>query len=184
MIHLSRRDLLAGAATVGAATVATHSQLRHAGRSAASWRTGPRFLSLQGRSYECHLDQNDGARCFRCRYVRNQMSRRTTRWPRLKPPICQGHGDRAVQTLSLFNTGSKLVLIDCGNGIAALEPTKGAGRPDAAKSRRRRYRPQEHRRRSLMSHCIRSHQRHSCAGRLDGVPERRNHGAGEKDWDF
>ena len=26
----------------------------------------------------------------------------------------------------LINTGSKLILIDCGNGIAALEPTKGA----------------------------------------------------------
>ncbi len=26
----------------------------------------------------------------------------------------------------LINTGSKLVLIDCGNGIANLEPTKGA----------------------------------------------------------
>ncbi len=26
----------------------------------------------------------------------------------------------------LINTGSKLVLIDCGNGVANLEPSKGA----------------------------------------------------------
>ena len=29
----------------------------------------------------------------------------------------------------LINTGGKLILIDCGNGIAAFEPTKGRGRP-------------------------------------------------------
>jgi len=73
MIHLSRRDLLAGAATVGAADCGDAiRQLRHAGRSAASWRTGPRFLSLQGRFLRVHLDQRRCALVSDAGYVRNQ----------------------------------------------------------------------------------------------------------------
>ena len=45
----------------------------------------------------------------------------------------------------LINTGSKLILIDSGNGIANFEPDQGRGRPHPAKSRRRRRRSQEHR---------------------------------------
>ena len=43
----------------------------------------------------------------------------------------------------LINTGSKLILIDCGNGVAALEPSKGAAGRTLQKSRRRRRRSQE-----------------------------------------
>ena len=43
----------------------------------------------------------------------------------------------------LINTGSKLILIDCGNGIAGLRADQGRGRPHAAKPRRRRRRSQE-----------------------------------------
>src|SRR5258708_12955129 len=39
--------------------------------------------------------------------------------------MAEGMGSVAFNP-QLVNTGRKLILIDCGNGVSALEPTKGA----------------------------------------------------------
>ena len=80
----------------------------------------------------------------------------------------------------LINTGSKLVLIDTGNGIATLEPTKGAVGRTLQNLAAAGVDPK-----SidivLMSHLHPDHTNGiRAARRLDGVSECRAHGAGER----
>ena len=126
MIHLSRRDLLAGAATVGAATVATpfaNSVTRAAVPPAGA--QAPGFYRYKVGSYEC-TSINDGARSF------PMPDTFVTNVPKDDALAAAeaAYMPKGMVTVpfnpQLINTGSKLVLIDCGNGIAALEPTKGA----------------------------------------------------------
>ena len=126
MIHLSRRDLLAGAAAVGAATVAT--PLANSVARAAVPPVGaqaPGFYRYKVGSYEC-TSINDGARSF------PMPDTFVTNVPKDDALAAAeaAYMPKGMVTVpfnpQLINTGSKLILIDCGNGIAALEPTKGA----------------------------------------------------------
>ncbi len=51
----------------------------------------------------------------------------------------------------LINTGSKLVLIDTGNGVANLEPSKGAVGRTLRNLARCRRRPEAHRHRAAVA---------------------------------
>jgi len=126
MIHLSRRDLLAGAAAVGAATVATpfaNSVARAAVPPVGA--QAPGFYRYKVGSYEC-TSINDGARLF------PMPDTFVTNVPKDDALAAAeaAYMPKGMVTVpfnpQLINTGSKLVLIDCGNGVAALEGSKGA----------------------------------------------------------
>jgi glyoxylase-like metal-dependent hydrolase (beta-lactamase superfamily II) len=125
MTDLNRRHLLAGVAAVGAAAVTglrptiANASLPQAGTQA------PGFYRYKVGSYEC-TSINDGARTFPMpdKFVAN-----------LSKDEALAAGEAAYMPKGmvtipfnpqLINTGSKLVLIDTGNGIANFEASKGA----------------------------------------------------------
>jgi glyoxylase-like metal-dependent hydrolase (beta-lactamase superfamily II) len=125
MTDLNRRHLLAGAATFGAAAVtgfgptAANASVPQAGTQA------PGFYRYKVGSYEC-TSINDGARTFPMpdKFVVNAPK---------EEALAAGEAaymPKGMVTVpfnpQLINTGSKLVLIDTGNGVANLEPSKGA----------------------------------------------------------
>jgi len=71
------------------------------------------------------------------RQMGDQTWRRTRHWPRRKAAYMPKGMVTVPFNPQLINTGSKLILVDTGNGIATLEPTKGAVGRHAAESRRR-----------------------------------------------
>ncbi|MBR0975548.1 MULTISPECIES: MBL fold metallo-hydrolase [Bradyrhizobium] len=125
MTDLNRRHLLAGAAAVGAAAV---TGLRPNIANASVPQTGtqaPGFYRYKVGSYEC-TSINDGARTFPMpdKFVVNVPK---------DEALAAGEASympKGMVTVpfnpQLINTGSKLVLIDTGNGVANLEPSKGA----------------------------------------------------------
>jgi glyoxylase-like metal-dependent hydrolase (beta-lactamase superfamily II) len=126
MIELTRRDLLTGAAAVGAAamlpplaTWPAEAAVPPAGAQA------PGFYRYKVGSLEC-TSINDGARSFPMpdTFVKNVPKEDAL------AAAEAAYMPKGMVTVpfnpQLINTGSKLVLIDCGNGIAAFEPTKGA----------------------------------------------------------
>jgi glyoxylase-like metal-dependent hydrolase (beta-lactamase superfamily II) len=125
MTDLNRRHLLAGAAAVGAAAV---TGLRPTAVSAAVPPAGtqaPGFYRYKVGSFEC-TSINDGARTFPMpdKFVVNVPK---------EEALAAGEAaymPKGMVTVpfnpQLINTGSKLVLIDTGNGVANLEPSKGA----------------------------------------------------------
>ncbi|MGY3291527.1 glyoxylase-like metal-dependent hydrolase (beta-lactamase superfamily II) [Bradyrhizobium sp. LM3.6] len=125
MTDLNRRHLLAGAAAVGAAAV---TGLRPTIANAAVPQAGtqaPGFYRYKVGSYEC-TSINDGARTFPMpdKFVVNAPK---------EEALAAGEAaymPKGMVTVpfnpQLINTGSKLVLIDTGNGVANLEPSKGA----------------------------------------------------------
>jgi glyoxylase-like metal-dependent hydrolase (beta-lactamase superfamily II) len=126
MTELSRRHLLAGAAAAGAATALTSFGTPPA--RAAVVPTGaqaPGFYRYKVGSYEC-TSINDGARSFPMpdTFVKNVSKEEAL------AAADAAYMPKGMVTVpfnpQLINTGSKLILIDCGNGVAALEPTKGA----------------------------------------------------------
>jgi glyoxylase-like metal-dependent hydrolase (beta-lactamase superfamily II) len=126
MIDVSRRQLLAGAAVAGAATVLSPLGTRTA-RAAAPPVAGqaPGFYRYKVGSYEC-TSINDGARSFPL------PDTFVTNVPRDKALAAAeaAYMPKGMVTVpfnpQLINTGSKLVLIDTGNGVANFEPSKGA----------------------------------------------------------
>lgn len=125
MTDLNRRHLLAGAATFGAAAVTgfgptvANASVPQAGTQA------PGFYRYKVGSYEC-TSINDGARTFPMpdKFVVNAPK---------EEALAAGEAaymPKGMVTVpfnpQLINTGSKLVLIDTGNGVANLEPSKGA----------------------------------------------------------
>jgi glyoxylase-like metal-dependent hydrolase (beta-lactamase superfamily II) len=126
MIDLSRRQLLAGAAAAGAATALTPLGTRTA-RAAAPPAAGqaPGFYRYKVGSYEC-TSVNDGGRSFPL------PDTFVTNVPKDKALAAAeaAYMPKGMVTVpfnpQLINTGSKLVLIDTGNGIANFEPSKGA----------------------------------------------------------
>jgi glyoxylase-like metal-dependent hydrolase (beta-lactamase superfamily II) len=126
MTDLNRRHLLAGAAAAGAASALTSFG---ASTARAAVPTGgaqaPGFYRYKVGSYEC-ISINDGARSFPMpdSFVRNV--------PKAKAlaAAAAAYMPPGMVTVpfnpQLINTGSKVILIDAGNGIANLEPTKGA----------------------------------------------------------
>src|SRR5207253_4462457 len=126
MIDLSRRELLAGAAAIGASAA-----LSPLGMSAAVAATppssaqAPGFYRYKVGSFEC-TSINDGARTFPMpdTFVKNVPKEEAL------AAAEAAYMPKGMVTVpfnpQLINTGSKLVLIDCGNGVANLESSKGA----------------------------------------------------------
>jgi glyoxylase-like metal-dependent hydrolase (beta-lactamase superfamily II) len=126
MTHLSRRDLLAGAAATGAATALTPLATSIAGAAVPpAGAQAPGFYRYKVGSFEC-TSINDGARSF------PMPDTFVTNVPKAKALEAAGaaYMPQGMVTVpfnpQLINTGGKLVLIDTGNGVANLEPTKGA----------------------------------------------------------
>src|ERR1700760_4800275 len=126
MIDLNRRQLLAGTAAAGAA--AALSQLGAPSAQAAGAPAGaqaPGFYRYKGGTYEC-TSINDGARSFPLpdKFVVNVPKDEAL------AAADAAYMPKGMVTVpfnaQLINTGKKLILIDAGNGVANLEPTKGA----------------------------------------------------------
>jgi glyoxylase-like metal-dependent hydrolase (beta-lactamase superfamily II) len=126
MTDLTRRHLLAGAAAAGAATALT-SFGTPAARAAVppTGAQAPGFYRYKVGTYEC-TSINDGARSFPMpdKFVVNVPKEEAL------AAADAAYMPKGMVTVpfnpQLINTGSKLVLIDCGNGVAALEGSKGA----------------------------------------------------------
>jgi glyoxylase-like metal-dependent hydrolase (beta-lactamase superfamily II) len=124
MTDLSRRHLLAGAAVAGAATALTPfgTAARAAVPAAGAQAAG--FYRYKVGAYEC-TSINDGARSFPMpdTFVRNIPKAQAL------AAAEAAYMPKGMVTVpfnpQLINTGSKLILIDTGNGVANLEPTKG-----------------------------------------------------------
>ncbi len=126
MNDLNRRHLLAGAAAVGAATALTPLGALSARAAVPPAATqAPGFYRYKVGAYEC-TSINDGARSFPLpdTFVKNVPKEEVV------AAAEAAYMPKGMVTVpfnpQLINTGSKLVLIDCGNGIATYEPTKGA----------------------------------------------------------
>src|ERR1700710_376705 len=126
MTDLSRRHLLAGVAAASAATALTPFAAP-AARAAvpAAGTQAPGFYRYKVGTYEC-TSINDGARSFPMpdTFVRNVPKEEAL------AAAEAAYMPKGMVTVpfnpQLINTGGKLVLIDCGNGIANFEPSKGA----------------------------------------------------------
>jgi glyoxylase-like metal-dependent hydrolase (beta-lactamase superfamily II) len=125
MIDLNRRHLLAGAAAAGAAGALTSLGTPARAAEPPARTQAPGFYRYKVGAYEC-TSINDGARSFPLpdTFVRNVPKAKAIEAAEAAymPP-----GMVTVPfNPQLINTGSKLVLIDTGNGVADFEPTKGA----------------------------------------------------------
>jgi glyoxylase-like metal-dependent hydrolase (beta-lactamase superfamily II) len=126
MTDLNRRHLLAGAVAAGAATALTPfaTSTTHAA-APSSGAQAPGFYRYKVGSYEC-TSINDGARSFPL------PDTFVTNVPKAEALAAAeaAYMPKGMVTVpynpQLINTGGKLVLIDCGNGVANFEPSKGA----------------------------------------------------------
>ena len=129
MSDLNRRDLLAAAAAIGAASALSPLTSQEAIAAApAAAAQAPGFYRYKVGSIEC-TSINDGARSFPLpdKWVTN-VSKDTALAAAEAAYMPKGMVTVPFNP-QLINTGGKLVLLDCGNGVSALEPTKGqAGR--------------------------------------------------------
>ena len=126
MTDLDRRQLLGGAAAVGAAAALSSFPTSSAGAAVPpSGTQAPGFYRYKVGSFEC-TSINDGARSFPMpdTFVRNVPKEEAL------AAAEAAYMPKGMVTVpfnpQLINTGSKLILIDCGNGIANFEPSKGA----------------------------------------------------------
>src|ERR1700710_2385194 len=126
MTDLNRRHLLAAAVAAGAATALTPFATTTA-RAAVppAGAQAPGFYRYKVGAYEC-TSINDGARSFPMpdTFVKNVPKEEAL------AAAEAAYMPKGMVTVpfnpQLINTGSKLVLIDSGNGIGNFEPTKGA----------------------------------------------------------
>jgi glyoxylase-like metal-dependent hydrolase (beta-lactamase superfamily II) len=129
MNELNRRDLLAGAAAIGAATAISPLALQEAHAAApAAAAQAPGFYRYKVGAIEC-TSINDGARTFPLpdKWVTNVSKDEAI------AAAEAAYMPKGMVTVpfnpQLINAGGKLALLDCGNGVSVLEPTKGqAGR--------------------------------------------------------
>jgi len=126
MTDLDRRQLLGGAAVASAAAALSSFPASTAGAAVQpSGTQAPGFYRYKVGSFEC-TSINDGARSFPMpdTFVRNVPKEQAL------AAAEAAYMPKGMVTVpfnpQLINTGSKLVLIDCGNGIANFEPSKGA----------------------------------------------------------
>ena len=126
MTDLDRRQLLGGAAAAGAAAALSSFPASTAGAAVPpSGTQAPGFYRYKVGSFEC-TSINDGARSFPMpdTFVKNVSKEEAL------AAAEAAYMPKGMVTVpfnpQLINTGGKLVLIDCGNGIANLEPSKGA----------------------------------------------------------
>src|SRR5580700_9172218 len=129
MNDLNRRDLLTAAAAIGAASALSPLTSQEAIAAApAAAAQAPGFYRYKVGSIEC-TSINDGARSFPLpdKWVTNVSKDAAL------AAAEAAYMPKGMVTVpfnpQLINTGGKLVLLDCGNGVSVLEPTKGqAGR--------------------------------------------------------
>jgi glyoxylase-like metal-dependent hydrolase (beta-lactamase superfamily II) len=126
MTDLDRRQLLGGVAAAGAAAALSSFPASTAGAAVPpSGTQAPGFYRYKVGSFEC-TSINDGARSFPMpdTFVRNVPKEQAL------AAAEAAYMPKGMVTVpfnpQLINTGSKLILIDCGNGIANFEPSKGA----------------------------------------------------------
>src|SRR5689334_15496702 len=126
MTDVSRRQLLAGAALAGTASLFGSRGMPMARAAVQSAGTqAPGFYRYKVGDYEC-TSINDGARSFPMpdKFVTNAAKEDAL------AAADAAYMPKGMVTVpfnpQLINTGSKLVLIDSGNGAANLEPSKGA----------------------------------------------------------
>ncbi len=125
MTDLDRRQLLAGAAVAGAASALTSLGTAARASEPPAGAQAPGFYRYKVGTYEC-TSINDGARSFPLpdTFVTNVPK------PEALAAAEAAYMPKGMVTVpfnpQLINTGSKLILIDTGNGVANLEPTKGA----------------------------------------------------------
>ena len=126
MTDLDRRQLLGGAVAVGAAAALSSFPASSAGAAVPpSGTQAPGFYRYKVGSFEC-TSINDGARSFPMpdTFVRNVPKEEAL------AAAETAYMPKGMVTVpfnpQLINIGSKLILIDCGNGIANFEPSKGA----------------------------------------------------------
>ena len=124
--NLNRRHLLAGAAAAGAASALLPFASRTANAAVPpAGAQAPGFYRYKVGTYEC-TSINDGARSFPMpdKFVANVAKDEAL------AAADAAYMPKGMVTVpfnpQLINTGSKLILIDTGNGVANLEPTKGA----------------------------------------------------------
>jgi glyoxylase-like metal-dependent hydrolase (beta-lactamase superfamily II) len=126
MIDLDRRQVLTAAAATGAAAALWPLGLSRATAAVpTSGAQAPGFYRYKVGDYEC-TSINDGARTFPMpdKFVTNAAKEEAL------AAADAAYMPKGMVTVpfnpQLINTGSKLVLIDCGNGVANLGPSKGA----------------------------------------------------------
>jgi glyoxylase-like metal-dependent hydrolase (beta-lactamase superfamily II) len=125
MTNLNRRELLAGAAIAGAATAMTSLGTPALASEPPAGAQAPGFYRYKVGAYEC-TSINDGARSFPMpdKWVTNVSKDQAL------AASDAAYMPKGMVTVpfnpQVINTGSKLILIDTGNGVANLEPTKGA----------------------------------------------------------
>jgi glyoxylase-like metal-dependent hydrolase (beta-lactamase superfamily II) len=123
MTDLNRRQLLAGAAVAGAAASFGLPAVKAAAPSAGA--QAPGFYRYKVGDYEC-TSINDGARTF------PMPDKLVVNVPKDEALAAAeaAYMPKGMVTIpfnpQLINTGKKLILIDAGNGVANLEPSKGA----------------------------------------------------------
>jgi glyoxylase-like metal-dependent hydrolase (beta-lactamase superfamily II) len=125
MNDLNRRDLLAAAAAIGAASALSPLTSQQASAAApAAAAQAPGFYRYKVGTIEC-TSINDGARSFPLpdKWVSNVSKDAAL------AAAEAAYMPKGMVTVpfnpQLINTGGKLVLIDSGNGISTFEPTKG-----------------------------------------------------------
>jgi glyoxylase-like metal-dependent hydrolase (beta-lactamase superfamily II) len=129
MNDLNRRDLLATAAAIGAATAISPLASRASNAAApAAAAQAPGFYRYKVGAIEC-TSLNDGARTFPLpdKWVTNVSKDQAI------AAAEAAYMPKGMVTVpfnpQLISTGGKLALLDCGNGVSVFEPTKGqAGR--------------------------------------------------------
>jgi len=127
MRDVSRRQLLAGVAAAGTAAALAPLVGMPVARAAAPPAGGqaPGFYRYKVGDYEC-TSINDGARTFPMpdKFVTNASKEEAL------AAADAAYMPKGMVTVpfnpQLINTGSKLILIDTGNGVANFEPSKGA----------------------------------------------------------
>jgi glyoxylase-like metal-dependent hydrolase (beta-lactamase superfamily II) len=125
MTDLTRRHLLAGAAAGAATALSPFAMSTARAVVPPAGAQAPGFYRYKVGAYEC-TSINDGARSFPMpdTFVKNVPKDEAL------AAAEAAYMPKGMVTVpfnpQLINTGSKLVLIDCGNGIATYEPTKGA----------------------------------------------------------
>src|SRR6201992_217913 len=116
---------MAGAAIAGAATALTSLGTPAQASEPPAGAQAPGFLRYKVASYEC-TSINDAARSFP---LPDTFVKNIPKADALKAAE-EAYMPAGMVTVpfnpQLINTGSKLVLIDTGNGVANFEPTKGA----------------------------------------------------------
>src|SRR6185312_5141845 len=122
---LNRREFLAAATVAGAATALTSLVTPASAAEPPAGAQAPGFYRYKVGAYEC-TSINDGARTFP---IPETFIRNATKADAVKAAEA-AYMPAGMVTIpfnpQLINTGSKLILIDTGNGVANFEPSKGA----------------------------------------------------------